>query len=315
MPLTYGSSLLQKTATQSFWNSFYSIPDPFDGLIYTRPSTQKTDTYTRLGSAPMPQEWVGDKEAKDVNEYDYPVTNVAYESTFKVGKELIKFQQWDEIANVIGNQGMKARAHRTKLYSDLLNNGDSTAGDDDQNFFDTDHKDPGAEYTTNQDNDLTGDITDPDAPTDIEFRDALDAMFDALWSFKDDRGDPMVPQDENPSNYILMVPTNIRSNAKRMVKTPTLDTGSGTVGNPYKDEFTPRVNPFLTVSATNVVMYLFYAGSNHKPLILQEAGALEFDDSMTGDEYFRSGSIAYSASWWGKATYGQWRTAVRYEFT
>lgn len=303
--LTYGSELLQATAVESFWNSYFTLPDPFDGLVYSRPSTQATDTYTRLGAAPMPREWSGDRQAKVANEYSFDIANKPYESSVKVGKKLIKFEQWAEVANLIGNQGSKARAHKTKLFSTLIEAGTAAVCEDGQFFFDTDHSDSGAEYTDSQNNDLTIDIVAQAAPTDLEFAKAMRLLLDQMWTFKDDRGDPAVPTDDNAANYILMIPTNYRSVARRVAIADSL---TGPIGNDLKGTFTWRANPFLTNTDR---MYLFYAGSNHKPIVLQEAGGLEFDDDLEK----KSGDITYSTTWWGRAQYGQWRTACAYVFT
>lgn len=313
MPLTYGSELLKKTASQSFWNSFYTIPNPFEGLVYTKPSTQSTEVLPRLGSAPMPRKWVGNKIAKAVPEYSISITNDPFEATVKVDKKLIKFQQWDEIGNLVANLGEKTRAHQTKLLSDLLNAGDATAGDDTQFYFDTDHADPGAAYTTAQDNDLTANATDGAAPTDLEMAAAIRAMRNSLYERKDDQGDPQIPPSDAAANFVVMVPPKFLDVAERVLIADSL---TGPVGNDLRGRFTVRVNPFLTApSAGTGKFYMLYAGSNHKPLILQEAGGVELDDTMEGDEHFGTGDVAYSGMWWGQTAYGQWRTAVQYKFT
>ena len=109
MPTTQGIELAKATAVQSFWNSFIAYMDPFAGLVYERPSTQKTDVYARLGSAPFPREWKGDRDYKPAKEYSHEVTNVPYEVSVRIDKELIKYQQWDEIGNLSANAGMKLR--------------------------------------------------------------------------------------------------------------------------------------------------------------------------------------------------------------
>jgi len=303
---SYGNSLLLKTATQSFWNVYFGIPDPMDGLVYRRPSTQKTDTYTRLGAAPMPIEWVGNREPKDVNEYDFPVTNKAYEATVRIDKELVKYQQWDEVARLVGNLGQKARDFQTSLSTTLLVAGTSTAGEDDQFFFDTDHTDPGAPYTTSQDNDRTATAATGTQPTDLEAAASIRTCFDALWGFKDDRGDPTVPMDDNPANFIAMVPPVYRS-VYRQVQ--IADSLTGPVGNDLKGTFTTRVNPFMTSAAQ---FFFFYAGSPHKPVIIQEAGGLRV---LPVEEEFGTGDFLYSVEWYGAAAYGQWRTAISFIFT
>ena len=123
---TSATEMLLKTAVQSFWNSYYSVPDPFEGLVYTRSSDQKTDTYTRLGAAPMPVEFVGDRQAKVSNEYTFSATNIPYDSTVAIDKELIKYQQWDEVGSLVANQGLKAAAHKTSLLTSALAVGNAT---------------------------------------------------------------------------------------------------------------------------------------------------------------------------------------------
>ena len=115
-----GSSLVQKTAVQSFRNGFLGLSDDFAGLLYTRPSTQKTDTYTRFGAPPMPERWVGDRVPKVVNEYDFSATNEYYELSVKIDKETILFQQWDEVAKVVGEIGQKTANLIPKLATDLM---------------------------------------------------------------------------------------------------------------------------------------------------------------------------------------------------
>src|SRR5574340_1782155 len=283
--LTYGSELLKKTATQSFWNSYANYPDPFAGLVYERPSTQETDVYARLGAAPMPRVWNGAKVAKPTNEYSYSVTNYPYEASVPVDKKLIKFQQWDEIGSLIGNLGAKTRAHRTKLLSDALMAGFATVCEDGQYFIDDDHTDPGGYYTTNQDNALTSAAATGTQPTDLEMATGIRACFDAMYGFKDDQGDPMVPDNDDPASFVVMVPPAYRSVSLRVQLADAL---TGPVGNDLKGRFVTRVNPFLTDVDR---FYFLYAGSNHKPLITQLVQDVEIDDNMTGDDYFNTGNV------------------------
>ncbi len=303
---TNASELLQKTAVQSFWNSYWSIPDPFADLVYVRESDQLTDTYTRLGAAPMPVEFSGDRQAKMSNEYTFTGTNVPYDSTVVIDKDLVKYQQWDEVSTLVSNQGEKARAHKTSLLTSLLEGGATTVGDDAQFFFDTDHKDPGAVYTTNQDNDLTSTAATGTVPTDLEARREIRRMFDAFYGFKDDRGDPQVPSDRiDAENFVLMIPPEFLTVIRQI---EVSDTVTGPLANDLKGTFSYRVNPFLTGGNQ---MFMFYAGSSHKPLIVQQTGSLE----TRVHEDPHSGNFNHSATWWGVAIYGQWRTVVSEIYT
>jgi phage major head subunit gpT-like protein len=307
--LTHGSELLKATAEQSFWNAGRNYPDPFDGLIFTRESTQSVDTLARLGSAPLPAEWIGDKEAKTVPELSYTITNVHYDATVRVDKALIQFQQWDEVGSLVANLGQKAAAHRAKLASDLLEAGFTTGGegDDGQFFFDDDHADPGAAYSTNQDNDLTatGGTASGD-PTAANVLTAIRAMIVAMYGFLDDQGHPQAPmQWPNASNLIVMYPPAIMAEVLQVFNADTITT---TGDNDMKGMFTPRLNQWLTNTDR---IYLFDAGSSHKPLIWNEASGLMLED----EKEFSTGHYLYSANRWGKMAYGDWRTAVSYIWT
>lgn len=313
MPLTYGSASVQKTAVQSFWNSYYTYPDPFADLTYTRPSDQLTDTYTWLGAAPMPQEWKGDKEAKAANEYSYPVTNKPWEATVKVEKHLIKFQQWDLIGGLVGNLGEKARMHKIKMATAVLDAGFATVCEDGQFFFDTDHKSAGAAYSTNQTNMGTANATDATAPTAVEFAAALRTLYNNFYAFKDDQGDPAVPSSSDPADWIVMVPPGFYSVAEKVLRSNTLTTAGD---NDLTGRYTIRVNPWITAPvSTHGFFYLFNTALAHKPLVIQEASGIELDDTMKGDEAFLSGDIMYSAGWWGNVVAGQWRAVCGYDFT
>lgn len=298
---TQAVELLKKTAVQSFWNTYLSEVDPFDGLVYKRPSTQSVDTYTRLGAAPMPEEWLGDLKYKAANEFSYSVENKRYRVGIRVGAKTVKFQQWDEVANLTGNLGAKARALPIKLLTTKLEAGFASTCEDGQFFFDTDHADPGAEYTTSQDNDLTSAGT----PTDLQIATAIRAIKNSFRGRKDDRGDPFGLNPMGPSNLVIMVPPNIESVTNQVLVADSL---TGPVGNDLVGQFDMRVNPRLTNAK---YLYGFIQSVPHKPLILQEAGGVE-----TFYEYDNtSGDFFMGAEWWGAVEFGNWRTAVGYIFT
>ena len=310
MPLTSGSALLQKTAEKFFWNSFNSIADPMANLVAVRQSTQKTDTNTWLGAAPMPQEWKGAKQAKTVPEQSLTITNTPFEATVKVDKELIKYQQWDEIGKLLSNLGEKARAHQSKLHTEDLENNTANGCYDTLEFFDTLHVDQGAAYTPVHDNALTAANTLDIAPTDLQWATALRAMITKIWAAKDDQGDPFIAPTDNPADWIIMVPPGLRAVANRVHRVADL---TGSVSNDMQGFGTVRTNQHM---ANAERLFLFYVGgTQHRPLVRQEVQGIQLEDTMEGDEKFQTGDISYSVTWWGKTDYGQYRTAVQYIFT
>ena len=311
MAKTYGSELLQGTAVSSFWNGFLNFPDPFADLISRRDSVQSTDTYTWLGSAPMPEDTAGaSAEVKSANEYSYTAKNIHYKAAVRVAARLIKYEQWDEIGNLLSNMGAKAAAHQAKLATLLLEAGFATTTYDSQFFFDIDHSDPGAEYTTSQDNFTTTNITDPAAPTAAEANTALEDHFSTMLGWKDDRGDPFSPSlTHTPGTTVVMIPPGYWSSFHQILTAETLAAAGD---NALQGTFELRVNPFATQTDH---FYSFWKNVPHKPIIVQETGGVMLENNMGADENVLTGDVIYTATWWGKVQYGQWRTAHGQTFT
>ena len=300
MATTQGIELLKKTAVQSFWNRYTTEPDVFEGLMDVRQSTQSTDTLPRFGSAPMPAAMLGDLEYKAANEYSYTVTNNRYRAGLRIGAKTIKFEQWPEIANLVGNMGSKARLHPQKLATTLIASGFVSTGEDGHPFYHTAHADPGAEYTTAQDNDLTQNIGTPASPTDIEAAAGIRAKINAFYSFKDDRGDPFVLDPIGPENLVIMCAPTHATMVRRVLKASDL---TGPVGNDLQGSFEVRVNRRIT---TTDVIYGFIKSSVHKPIVMQQAGGVELYDHF--DQ--KSGDYFFGCEWWGNVAFGNWRTVV-----
>jgi hypothetical protein len=310
MATTQGIELLKKTAVQSFWNRYTTEPDVWEGLLDVRQSTQETDTLPRFGSAPMPAAMIGDLEYKAANEYSYSITNNRYRAGLRIGAKTLKFEQWAEVANLVGNMGAKARLHPQKLATTLIEAGAAATTEDGQFFYDVDHSDPGAEYTTSQDNGGTGgllteNIATPAAPTDLNVATAIRGMIDQFYSFKDDRGDPFTVEPIGPENLVIMAAPTHATMVRRVLKASDL---TGPIGNDLMDTFELRVNRRIAATTT---LYAFIKSSTHKPVVMQQAGGVELYDHF--DQ--KSGDYFFGVEWWGAVDYGNWRTSCAWIWT
>lgn len=310
MPLSYDSSFVRDTAHASFWQRWDSWQSSFGGLVFNTTSNSDQETYPYAAPAPMPQEMLGQIEAKAVPAGSYTIANKKWESTVPIKYEWLKFGRLDVVSSITASLAEKARGHVDYLLSTLLTG--NGLGPDGQNFFDTDHSDYGAKYTTSQANAISTNITSNcDNPTDIEWAAAVRGLINASLGFKDAWGDPVFP-GQNPS-FVLMVPAGYKSIAERVEKVDQL---TGPVGNDLKGAYRTIVNPFLTAPTTSAgAFYLFVASSVHKPLITQVAEPVSIDDDIGGDFNFATKDARFSAFWYGNVGYGDWRTAVRQSFT
>lgn len=303
--LTYGSELLKRTVTASFWQAVFGTPTPYDGLFWQRETDQETERYAYLGAPDMPSEWVGDRTFKALPEQGTSLKNTFWDSSIAVDKRHVEFEQLDSVASASRQLGAKAMAHRHKLLSTLAANGSTaTTTVDRQAFFDTDHTDPGASYTTSQDNDLTAAAATNTQPTQLEAAAALRSCFDALLGYKDGAGDPLAVSLD-PSNIVVVVPPVYFSVFNHVL---TADSLTGPVGNDLQGRFTLRVDQF---SSSAAAFHFYYTGSVHRAYILQVKSGIRLVDSIDPS----SGNYLYSAFWVGQVGYGEWRTAILFTFT
>jgi len=311
MPLTHSDALIRETARAAFWQNYETWPNMFDGLVQLVRSSADQETYPWLGYAPKMQEMVGTKVAKPVPNYDWTIKNKKWEATVAIDYETRKYAKLGAVTAMVGNLGQKARMFSQSLLSTLVNNGISTACYDTQFFFDTDHSDPGARYTTSQDNDLTANIVDPTAPTDLEFAAACRSMIGSLMSYRDNEGDPVGASPG--TKFICMVPPTFYPVANKVA---SVDSLTGPVGNDLRNSFEVRVNPFLTVPTSSHGYFQMYnpAGAR-KPYILQIADDVTLEDNIGLENDFMTKDVYFSAFGYFNVGYGDWRYAVSYDFT
>ncbi len=308
---TASTELVRATAQTAFWQNFEPYPDIMDGIVMQTSSDSDQEIYPWLAYAPGVKEMVGSRTRQPVPALDWTIKNLKWENTVPIAYELRRFNRINAISSLVANLGAKARAYPNERMTFRLNNGFQTACYDTQFFFDTDHSDPGADYTTSQDNDLGANIGDPLVPSDIEFATGVRACINALHGFKDGAGDPVVP-GPNP-RLILHCPAAYLSLAHRVMRADSL---TGPVGNDLQGRFEVVHNPWMeVVDGTNGQFYVFNASGARKPFIYQVADPVTLEDDMDGDSEFNTKEVAFGSFSFGEVHYGDWRYACRYEFT
>lgn len=166
----------------------YSTGTPLFPLITTRiPSTGKDEGYGALGGMPGMREWLGERVFNQLRSTEYTLTNRTWESSLSIDRHDIDDDRLNMYGPVAENLGMEAKYHPDELLLELLVAAESTAGWDDQYFFDTDHSwgDSGS-----QSNDLsyTPAAGSGNAIVSADFKAAYNNARRALATFKNDRG-------------------------------------------------------------------------------------------------------------------------------
>jgi phage major head subunit gpT-like protein len=250
-----------------------------------------------LGAAPMPTESrVSGVTIQDMIEKTKTVTPTDWDITVWISQNAIDDDQTGALERRVRMAGDNFQKHINKRVFTVLNGGDSTTyglAYDGQDFFDSDHVDKGAAYTTSQDNENT-------LPLSL---DNLDTAYRAAEIFRDDQG------EFTEYNYDLLVchpdnrvaAFNITGNAAAYDTADRKD-------NPYSALLKPPVfSPHLDSAA----WYLIASSEQVKPLILtmkKQPGlqAAWFDPKQPdgGRHYFK---------FFGRyeVHYGDWRLAYQ----
>lgn len=305
--LTAGDALLRDTARAAFWQNFEAFPSIMAGLVFPVDSTSDQETYPWLAYAPGVREMSGSRVKRDVPELSWTIKNKKWENTVVIEYATRKFARLGQVQALLAGLGAKARAYPDKLTSLLIQNGNSAGYTcyDTQLFFDTDHSDPGAAYTTNQSNLLTFTAATGTTWTDIEMANAVNAAIAALMGFKDGDGDPVFM--DSSKTVQVQCATDIYP---RLASLQTQDTLTGGVANPAKGRFRAVANPWLTAVGSADRFFAFNDTGVRKPFILQTAEAVSLEDDMGGDSDFNTKDVAFGTFAFYNVGYGDWRYGV-----
>lgn len=272
-------------------------------------SDQASETYPWLGQVPAMREWIGGRQAKGFTENGITIVNKHYEATLEILKREMRRDKTGQIMARVDEFAQRANAHWASLLSTLIINGESTACYDGQYFFDTDHAE--ADSGT-QSNDISVDISalataahgSTTAPSVGEMQQVILQAVQAIYGFKDDRGEPM---NENASSFLVMVPVSLMNVALSAVSLPMVDNGNSNL-IPSAD-FRVRVVPNARLTWTDKLA-IFRADGGIKPLIRQQETPVDLKVKAEGSEFeFDYDAHQYGIDTWRNVGYGLWQHA------
>jgi phage major head subunit gpT-like protein len=268
-------------------------------------STKGQENYRWLGTVPQVREWGTGRVAKGLRAESYDVVNRKYESTLEVDRDEISDDQTGQIRIRIAELAQRAATHKDYMIGTLLANGHSAGylSYDGQIFFSAAHV-SGASGT--QDNDLTNDIADKDAPTTAEMKTNIQLAIGQMLTFKDDQGAPMML---NLAGLVVVVPPNMLFAAMEAANATIIANTS----NVIQGMMTVASFPWLTTTDT---WFLLKTDGIVRPFIFQDREPIEFSSLAEGsEEDFRREKFLYGIRARYRVTYGYWQYAVRTIFT
>lgn len=299
------TGLLTKGLRSEFFDRFEGTTTHFQDLATRIQSKSDSETYRWLGSLPRMREWGTGRVAKGLRTESYSVENLKYESTIEVDRDEISDDRTGQIRVRIGQLAERAATHKDFLISQLLINGETAGFNsyDNVSFFNAAHS---SGSSGSQDNILQRQISDPNNPTTVEFRAALNQAIGAMMGFKDDQGDPMAV---STTSLFCVVPVTMFLPALEAVNATIVNNTSNVLAGAAK----VIAFPWLTDASK---WYLLKTDGVVRPFIFQDREPLEFSAlAEDSDEGFRREKFLYGVRSRYRLTYGYWQFAVRLNFT
>lgn len=222
------------------------------------------------------------------------VVNLDWEIAIGVTHNAINDDRTNELTDWARSAGQNFQKHMDYLAFQMLETGDvGTYGlcYDGQYFFDSDHKDPGAEYQTNQDNDFDSSLS----------LDNFTTVKIACAKFLDSRGQPA-----GLTHDLLVVPVDLEYTAAQICQNMEAYDTASREKNPYAGVMKYIVAPGAWLAST--AWFLVATGEVQKPVgmqMRQQPELTQWDDENAGD-----GGVRYY-KWHARYApyYGDWRLA------
>lgn len=237
--------------------------DAIAGSAITSDSSK--EEYSWMGTAPNLAPSTGQLNVARFSADAFEIRNAPFDAAAGCQIDKWRRDKTGRLRDTIVNQlAAKSVSHWAKLLTTLIENGASTAGPiDGQYYFDTDHT---AGTNGSQKNAITASdyaslaFASLANPTSAEFANAVYASISQFFALLDDQGDP---RNENAKDFTVMVPVKWMRAAQAAASLRLVTDGAKTIDNALLESgfrINVVVNPRLT--AANNKFYVFRNASD-----------------------------------------------------
>jgi phage major head subunit gpT-like protein len=304
--------LLRRNVRAAFFNELEGPDLDLVGSLATTISTEDpTEDYAWLGNVPAVREFVGDRIVKNMVTESFSMSDKTWEATVGFDRRTIEDGKLGQVEMRIRDLAVRARQHRNRRMTQVMEVGISTVGYDGQYFFDTDHPSNKAGGAA-RDNDKTQDITSTGRATAAEMEISVATIVEHFGSLVDDQVEPM-----GLTSAGLTFVTPVGHYVPLAIVLGKINPGayhaSGIVGS-YAGLLDAKiiVNPYSTLTTT---IYAFKTDGVIKPFIFQDRMGIELTDNLDGDMFFRSDKAEFGTRARYEVGYGPWERAVAMTYT
>lgn len=223
-------------ARTGFLTAMKSTPMPWQRIASVINMGAKSMDLVDMGAAPMPIEDLS-SQVQDMIERSLTVKPRDWNLIVWISQNSISDDQTGTLLTKVRNAGANFQRHINNRVFTVLDGGDTTTYGlcyDGQKFFDSDHVDKGAAYTTNQDNEGALALS----------LDNFETALVAAQGMKDDQG------EEVDYNFDLIVTSpTLRRTALQIAGNPQAYDTANREANPYAGQFDVVISPKMSPTA------------------------------------------------------------------
>ncbi|MBK0062389.1 MULTISPECIES: Mu-like prophage major head subunit gpT family protein [unclassified Acinetobacter] len=275
----------------AFNQTFAATPTEWQTIAMEIPSSGAYVDHRWLGAFPQMKEWIGKKNIKKLDEYEYVVKNKSYESTIEIKRDDIEDDQIGIYGIQAQNAGAAAKKHPDQLVYQAVNTVFTAKCFDGQPMVSNNHK-VGKSTVSNKGTKKLSTATA--AAADLSYGAGRQKMME----FEDESGESLgvIPN-------ILLVPPALETVGKKLLTAEKLDDGSI---NPYVG--TAKLVVSTRIKNPNYWM-LLDTSKPVKPFIYQKRKAANLVKSTNPEapNVFLEGVFYYGVEARGNAGFGFWQ--------
>lgn len=282
------------TLKATFNKAFEAAPNVWQEIAMLVPSNSGKNDYSWLGRFPKMRKWVGEKNVKALEAYNYVITNDDHEATVEVDRNDIEDDNLGIYTPMAEGAGDSAKQLPDELVIEAANGVFTNFCFDGQYMCDTDHEVAGASVS----NKITAVLSHATIALALA---SYGAAKTALRTFKDDEGRPL-----NCRPTVLLVPPALEDTANALMTVDKLEDGKP---NPYKGQCKVVVDGRLTSSTA---WFLLDTSKPVKPFVFQERKKPVFVQQIdpSSDDVFMKKKFKFGAEARGAAGYAFWQLIV-----
>lgn len=302
------STLLRRNVRAAFFNELEGPDLDLAGLLATTISTEDpTEDYAWLGNVPAIREFKGDRIVRSIPTEKVSLSDKTWEGTVGFDRHTIEDGKLGQVEMRIRDLAVRARQHKNRRMTDVMEAGAATVGYDGQYYFDSDHPSNKA-GGSNRSNLLTQSITAATRITAAEAEIAIAQFVEHFTLLLDDQGEPMGMTSSGMTIVCHATQWKGFAIAAGLIDPGKFGADASAVSGAYQGlGATVLVNPYMTAEE---IVYVFKADGVIKPFIFQDRLPIDLDDNLDGDQFFRSNKAEFGTRARYEVGYGPWERSA-----